>query len=152
MKKNILIGVTASIAAYKACELVSLFKKQDFSVKCMMTLGACEFITPLTMETLTGDNVACEMFSLPENRSLKHISLSKEADIILIAPATADIISKVAGGICDDIITCTVCASTKPVVFAPAMNDNMYNNPIIQEKIQYLKDKKYYFIDPWTHN
>ena len=152
MKKKVLLGITASIAAYKACELVSLFKKQDFSVKCMMTLDACNFITPLTMETLTGQKVACEMFALPENRSPEHIALSEETDIILIAPATADIISKVAGGLCDDIVSCTVCASTKPVVFAPAMNENMYNNPIIQEKIQYLKDKNYYFIDPVEGN
>ena len=152
MKKNILIGVSASIAAYKACELVSLFKKEDFSVKCMMTKGAKEFITPLTLETLTENKVSSVMFSLPENRSPEHISLATNADIILIAPATADIISKVAGGICDDIITCTICASTKPVVFAPAMNNSMYNNPIIQEKIQYLKDKNYYFIDPIEGN
>lgn len=146
--KTIVLGITASIAAYKACDLISLFKKKDYRVKCVMTPDAKWFVTPLTLETLTGEKVARKMFALPEERDPVHISLAEEADIILVAPATADCISKVASGICDDILTCTIAASTKPVAFAPAMNDNMYNNEIIQEKIQYLKDKGYHFIDP----
>ena len=148
MGKNILLGVTASIASYKACEIIRLLKKKDFSVRCAMTEDAKEFITPLTLETLSGKKVAADLFSLPEERNPKHISLSDEADLILIAPATADIIGKVASGICDDILTCAVCSSNAPVVFAPAMNDKMFSNPIVQDKINYLKDKGCYFVDP----
>jgi phosphopantothenoylcysteine synthetase/decarboxylase len=148
MKKNILLGVTASIASYKACEIIRLLQKKDFSVRCAMSKDAKEFITPLTLETLSGEKVATDLFSLPEERSPKHISLSDEADLILIAPATADIISRVAAGICDDVLTCSICSSNAPVVFAPAMNDKMFTNPIIQDKINYLKDKGYHFVDP----
>jgi phosphopantothenoylcysteine decarboxylase/phosphopantothenate--cysteine ligase len=88
------------------------------------------------------------MFGLPETKDPVHIALSEEADLILIAPATADIIGKVSSGIADDILTCTICSSKKPVVFAPAMNDRMYTNPIVQDKIEYLKRKGYHFIGP----
>lgn len=146
--KTIILGITASIAAYKACEVVSTFRKKGYRVKCVMTPDAEWFITPLTLETLTGEKVVKDMFELPEERNPEHIALGEEADVILVAPATADIIGKVASGICDDILSCTIAASTKPVIFAPAMNDNMYNNGIVQDKIQYLKEKGYYFIDP----
>lgn len=147
-KKNIILGVTASIAAFKACDLVGLLKKSGYSVSCMMTRDAKWFVTPLTLETLSGEKVVDDMFSLPEKREPVHISLSDKADLILIAPATADVIGKIASGICDDIVTCTVCSADCPVLFAPAMNDRMFANPIVQEKIQYLKDKGYHFIDP----
>lgn len=148
MKKNILLGVTASIASYKACEIIRLLQKKNFSVRCVMTKDAAQFITALTLETLSEQKVAIDLFSLPETKNPKHISLSDEADLILVAPATADTISKVAAGICDDILTCSICSSSAPVVFAPAMNDKMFANPIIQDKISYLKDKGYYFVDP----
>ena len=148
MGKNVLIGVTGSIASFKACDLIGMLKKRGHSVRCMMSKDAKHFITPLTLEVLTGKKVADKMFKLPDNRDPLHISLADEADLILIAPATADIIGKVAAGVCDDILTCTVCASKAPVIFAPAMNDKMFNNPIIQEKISYLRDKGYEFVDP----
>lgn len=148
MAKNILLGVTGSIAAYKACELVNVLRKKGYSVRCAMTPDAEHFITPLTLETLTGQKVAASMFRLPDNREPFHISLAEEADLILVAPATADCIAKVAAGICDDILTCTICATDKPVMFAPAMNDKMYANPVIQDKIAYLRGKGYYFVDP----
>ncbi|MGB2601022.1 MAG: flavoprotein [Candidatus Omnitrophota bacterium] len=148
MKKNILLGVTGSIASFKACDLVGLFRKKGYSVRCVMSPDAKWFVTPLTLETLTGQKVVTDMFCLPEERDPVHISLAEEPDLILIAPATADIIGKIAAGIADDILTCTVCASDRPVVFAPAMNDKMYNNPIVQEKIKYLRKHGYYFVDP----
>lgn len=146
--KKILLGITGSIAAYKACEAISLFRKKGFSVKCAMTPNAAHFVTPLVLETLTGEKVADSMFRLPDNREPFHISLAEWADIVVIAPATADIIGKVAAGIWDDILACTICATTSPVLFAPAMNDKMYANPIVQDKIAYLKSKGYLFVGP----
>ncbi|MFH1395487.1 MAG: flavoprotein [Candidatus Omnitrophota bacterium] len=148
MKKNILLGITASIAAYKACELIGRFRKKGYQVKCVMTAQAKNFITPLTLETLSGEKAEWDMFSLPEKRDPLHISLADKADVVLVAPATADIIAKIAAGICDDLLTCSICASRSPVIFAPAMNDRMFTNKILQEKIQYLKEKGYHFIDP----
>lgn len=148
MGKNILLGVTASIASFKACDLIGLLRKKEYSVRCVMTKDAKYFVTPLTLETLSGKKVVKEMFRLPEQRDPVHISLAEEADLILVAPATADVIGKVAAGIADDILTCTVCASGCPVVFAPAMNDRMFKNPIVQDNIKYLREKGYHFIDP----
>ncbi len=148
MGKHILLGVTGSIAAYKACEIIGALRKKGFSVRCAMTPDAEHFIAPLTFETLTGQKTAHGMFRLPDNREPLHVSLADEADVILVAPATADCICKVASGICDDILTCTICASSKPVIFAPAMNDNMFKNPIVQDKIAYLRGKGYHFVDP----
>ncbi len=148
MSKNILLGVTGSIAAYKACEIISLLKKKGHKVKCVMSTDAKWFVTPLSLEVLTGNTVACDMFARPEKRTTEHVSLSDEADVILVAPATADILGKVASGICDDMLACVICASERPVIFAPAMNDKMYKNPIVQDKIAYLKEKGYHFIEP----
>jgi phosphopantothenoylcysteine synthetase/decarboxylase len=148
MGKNILLGVTGSIASFKACDLIGLLRKKGHSVRCVMSADAKWFVTPLTLETLTGKKVVEDMFRLPESRDPVHVSLADESDLILIAPATADIIARVAAGLADDILTCTVCASDCPVVFAPAMNDKMFNNPIVQENIKYLREKGYHFIDP----
>lgn len=148
MGKTIVLGVTGSIASYKACEIISILRKKGHKVQCVMSPDAKWFITPLTLETLTNETVVSDMFSLPENRDPVHISLADKADVILVAPATADIIGKVASGICDNILTCIIAAATCPVVFAPAMNDNMFRNPIVEDKISYLKEKGYHFIDP----
>jgi phosphopantothenoylcysteine decarboxylase/phosphopantothenate--cysteine ligase len=148
MNKNILLGVTGSIASYKACDLIGLLRKRGFSVRCAMSKDAKWFVTPLSLEVLTEKEVARKMFPPRERRDPQHISLAEEADLILIAPATADIIGKIASGVCDDILTCTVFASDCPVVLAPAMNDKMYNNPIVQDKIAYLREKGYKFVDP----
>jgi phosphopantothenoylcysteine decarboxylase/phosphopantothenate--cysteine ligase len=152
VKKNILLGVTGSIAAYKACDLIGFLKKKGFSVRCAMSKDAKWFVTPLTLETLTGKEVARKMFPPPDRRDPVHISLADEADLIVIAPATADIIGKIASGVCDDILVCAVFAATCPVVLAPAMNDNMYNNPVIQDRITYLREKGYHFVDPVVGN
>lgn len=148
MDKTILLGITGSIASYKACDLVGILRKKGYSVRCMMSRDAKWFVTPLTLEVLSGEKVAEDMFMLPEKRDPLHISLSDAADIILIAPASADVIGKIAAGICDDILTCTVCAADCPVIIAPAMNDKMYNNPIVQENIKYLQGKGYLFVGP----
>lgn len=148
MKKNILLGITASIAAYKSCELIRLFQKKGYFVRCAMSQDAEKFITLLTIETLTGNKTVNDMFLLPEERSVAHISLAEEADVILVAPATADIIAKVAAGICDNILSAVICACSCPVIFAPAMNDKMYDNPIVKDNMEYLMGKGYKFIAP----
>ncbi|MDD4957374.1 MAG: flavoprotein [Candidatus Omnitrophica bacterium] len=147
-KKVVLLGVTGSIAAYKSCEMIRLFRHKGYEVRCVMSRDADKFITRLTLETLSGKEAFSDMFRMPDKRKPEHISLAEEADIILIAPATADIIAKTAAGLCDDLLSCVICAYKGPVVFAPAMNDNMFDNPIIQDKIEYLRNKGYYFVSP----
>ncbi len=146
--KNIVLGITGSIAAFKACDLIGLFRKRNHSVRCMMSADADRFVTPLTLETLSGREVAAGMFDSRKGRDIRHVSLAEEADVILIAPASADVIAKIAAGICDDILLCVVCAARCPVVIAPAMNDGMFNNSVIQDKIKYLQGKGYHFIPP----
>jgi phosphopantothenoylcysteine synthetase/decarboxylase len=147
MGKNIVIGVTGSIAAYKSAEIVRKFVKKDFTVRVVMTESATEFITPLTLETLSGNTVYLDMF-IRENMQENHISLADFADIILVSPATASIIGKVASGICDDLMTCTIFAFKGPVVFAPAMNENMWLNKIVQKNVEKLKENGYKFVGP----
>ena len=146
--KNVLIGVCGGIAAYKACELISLLKTEGCSIYTMMTRSAQEFITPLTLGTLTGHNVACDMFNPPENYEVEHISLVALADVIILIPATANVIGKIACGIADDFLTTTVMASKAPCIIAPAMNTGMYENPVVQENIAKLKDRGYLFVEP----
>lgn len=147
--KNIILGVTGSIAAYKAAELAHLFYKDGFEVEVIMTKSAQEFITPLTFRSLTKNNVYTEMFQDDFPKEVKHISLAQKADVVLIAPATANIIGKLAGGIADDMLSTTVMAvKNKPVLIAPAMNTNMWENMIVQENITKLKNYGYHFIDP----
>jgi phosphopantothenoylcysteine decarboxylase/phosphopantothenate--cysteine ligase len=145
---NILIGLTGSIACYKTCELISMLKKRGHCVKCMMTEAAARFVTPLTLETLTGEKAVTGMFDLPNKRSPEHIALAEWADIVLIAPASADIIARISCGLCDDIVSCTVCSTPKPVLFAPAMNDRMFNNPMVRQNVKKLKNAGYHFTGP----
>lgn len=146
--KNILLGVTGSIAAYKACEIIKGLKQKGHRVTCVMTRDAEEFITPLTLETLSGNKVHRKMFELPEKREIAHISLADKADLILIAPATANIIAKIASGICDDLLTATVISSKKNVLIAPAMNTNMYKHKITQKNIRDLEKLGFKFVGP----
>ena len=147
---NILVGVTGGIAAYKAAELVSLLGKQGHAVRCVMTQAAQQFITPLTLQTLSGNPVYIDGFSLTENPEwqVEHIGLAHWADCVLIVPATADFIGKVAHGLADDLLSTCVMATTAPVFFAPAMNDKMYANPLVQRNIQILRDVGYRFVEP----
>lgn len=145
---NIVVGVTGGIAAYKSCGIVSYLKQQGANVEVIMTKNACEFITPLTLETLSGNKVITDMFKRPDYMDVKHISLAKKADLFLIVPATANIIGKVANGIADDMLSTTIMATQAPVIFAPAMNNGMYENRIVQNNLEKLKLYGYKIIEP----
>ena len=147
-KKTIVLGITASIAAYKACDLVSALKKKGYDVICIMTSHAKHFVTSLTLETLSGNKVYDDMFTFPEKRETVHISLAEAADLVVIFPATANIIGKLASGISDDLLTCTVISTKSPVLIAPAMNTNMYKHKITEKNINELKKIGYKFIGP----
>lgn len=146
--KNIVIGITGGISAYKACGLVSYLKSEGANVYVIMTKNACNFITPLTLETLSSHEVVVDMFKEKSYVDVKHISLAKMADLFLIVPASANIIGKVANGIADDMLSTTIMATTAPVIFTPAMNTNMYKNPIVQGNIRKLREYNYLFIEP----
>jgi phosphopantothenoylcysteine decarboxylase/phosphopantothenate--cysteine ligase len=147
-KKNIILGITASIAIYKACEIVRQLKEQGFSVTVVMTPEAEELIRPIVFQILSGNKVYRGLFSEPDTWEVEHISLAESADLVLIAPATANIIGKIAGGICDDLLTCVVCATKAPILIAAAMNENMYKNKIVGQNIKKLKSLGYKFIEP----
>lgn len=147
-KRAVILGVTGSIAAYKACEIISLLKKDDIDVDVLLTKEAKAFITPLTLQTLSGNKVVEDMLELPSKWSPVHTSLADKAGLVLIAPATANVIGKLANGICDDILTCVVFATKAPVLLAPAMNEKMYKHEIVQENIEKLKKTGYKFIGP----
>lgn len=148
--KNIVLGVTGGIAAYKAVEVVSRLKKAGAAVHVIMTEGATKFVTPLTFRELSANPVAVHMWEEPKTWNVEHIALATLADIFLIAPATANIIGKIANGIADDMLSTTVMATKAPVVIAPAMNTNMYLNPITQQNITKLASLGYRFIEPAT--
>ena len=148
MKKNILLGITGGIAVYKILDVASKLRKLGYDLNTIMTDNACEFVNPLSFETITNNYVVTNTFERPKTWDVEHIALAKKADLMLIAPATANIIGKVAHGIADDMLSTTVMATKCPVVFAPAMNTAMYENPIVQENIAYLKEKGYLFIEP----
>ncbi|HPR17993.1 MAG TPA: bifunctional phosphopantothenoylcysteine decarboxylase/phosphopantothenate--cysteine ligase CoaBC [Candidatus Cloacimonadota bacterium] len=144
--KKILLGVTGGIAAYKAVELASQLTQKEAIVKTVMTAHAVELVSPLTFKSITHQKVATELFA-PE-ADIEHISLADWADLVLIAPATANLIGKVAGGIADDLLSTTIMATTAPVCFVPAMNVHMYANPLLQENINKLKKYGYFFMEP----
>lgn len=146
--KTVVLGVSGGIAAYKACDVVSRLKKLNANVHVIMTKGATEFVTPLTFQSLSQNYVVNDMFEEPKTWDVEHISLAKKADVFLIAPATANVIGKIANGICDDMLTTTVMATTGKVLIAPAMNTNMYKNPILQRNINTLKELGYNFVNP----
>ena len=145
--KNILLGVTGGIAAYKSANIVSMLKKKGYNVKVIMSENATKIITPLTLETLSKERVYVDMWDKTPHFEVEHISLAEWADVVLIAPATYNIVGKVANGIADDMLSTVISATTKPVFFALAMNVNMYNNPILKENINKLKKYGYRFID-----
>ena len=145
--KNILIGITGGIAAYKICELIRLFKKNNANVKTVVTKNALEFVTPLTLQTLSQETVYMHQF-ITEDRKPEHIALCDWADVFVIAPASANIIGKVANGICDNLLTSLACACQKPMIFAPAMNTGMWNNRAVQSNIEKLKDCGAVFVEP----
>ena len=146
--KTILLGVTGSIAAYKIANLASMLVKQHATVHVIMTRNACHFITPMTFETLTGNKCIVDTFDRNFDFKVEHVSLAKLADVVLVAPATANVIGKIAGGICDDMLTTTVCATKAPCIIAPAMNTGMWENPIVQENVEKLRRFGYGIVQP----
>lgn len=147
-KRCVVLGVTGGIAVYKALDVISALRKKDVDVRVIMTKSATEFVTPLTFQSMSQNIVTTDMFAEPKAWEIQHISLAKRADVFLVAPATANIIGKVANGIADDMLSTTIMATRAKVVFAPAMNTNMYTNPIVQENIAKLKKLGYEFIEP----
>lgn len=148
--KNVLLAVTGSIAAYKIANLASMLKKLNCNVTVLMTQNATNFINPITFETLTGNKCLIDTFDRNFEYSVEHVSLAKKADVVLIAPASANAIGKIANGIADDMLTTTVMACTCKKIIAPAMNTNMYHNPIVQDNIQKLKHYGMEVITPDT--
>ena len=147
-KKEVLLGVTGSIAAYRACDIINNLRRAGVNITVIMTKEAKEFISPLTFQTLSHNKVYSEIFELPAEWSPVHTSLADRANLILIAPACANIIGKLANGICDDLLTCVVMASDAKVLIAPAMNEKMYLNPAVQDNIKKLKSRGVKFIGP----
>lgn len=146
--KVIVLGVTGGIAAYKAAELVRLFVKAGAEVHVLMTTSARQFVTPLTFQTLSRNPVHTDLFNCIEEQEIGHISLADRADLLVIAPATANTIGKIANGIADDLLTTTVMATKAPVLIAPAMNANMYTNPLYRMNEDRLRAHGYLFVDP----
>ncbi len=146
--KNILLGVTGSIAAYKACDIIRGLQKLGLSIDVIMTKEAKEFISLLTLQVLSKRKVYSEMFETDIDFDIEHIELAKRPSVVLIAPATANIIGKLANGIYDDLLTCVVSATKAKIVIAPAMNENMYKNAVVQQNIKKLKDLGVEFIGP----
>jgi len=147
-KKNIVLGVSGGIAVYKAVDVVSRLKKLGANIDIIMTESATKFVTPLTFQSLAQNFVTVDMFKEPLKWDVEHISLAQRADLFLIAPATANIIGKVANGIADDMLSTTIMATKAKVIFAPAMNTQMYNNVIFKENMEKLKGLGYEFIKP----
>ena len=144
--KTVVIGVSGGIAVYKTLDVVSRLRKLGVNVNVIMTKSATEFVTPLSFQSLSQNYVVCDMFEDPKTWDVEHISLAKRADVFLIA--TANVIGKIANGIADDMLTTTVMATKAKVLIAPAMNTNMYENPILQRNINTLKELGYNFVDP----
>ncbi len=145
--KNIVLGVSGGIAAYKSCTLVREFVKRGANVDVVMTANATQFVTPLTMETLSNNPVSVDMFATHDHRDVEHVSLAKKADLFVVAPATANVVGKYANGIADDMLTTTLMATTAPVVICPAMNVNMYNSAAYRANVATLKKRGVYFVD-----
>ena len=146
--KHIVLGVTGSIAIYKSCEIIRQLRKDGCEVTVVMTREAGEFIKPALFQGLSGNRVYEGLFAAPEAWDIAHVSLAEKADVVLIAPATANIIGKISSGVCDDLLSCVVCATRAPVMICPAMNNNMFVNKVVQENIKRLKAFGYAFIGP----
>lgn len=146
--KTIVLGVTGSIAAYKIANLASMLVKQNADVHVIMTKNACNFITPTTFETLTGNKCLIDTFDRNFQFQVEHVSIAKKADLFLVAPASANIIGKMANGICDDMLTTTIFATKAPKLIAPAMNTGMWENPILQDNLKRLEHYGFHIITP----
>jgi phosphopantothenoylcysteine decarboxylase / phosphopantothenate---cysteine ligase len=145
---RVVLGVSGGIACYKAAELVRLLVRGGFSVQVVMTREAAHFVSPLTFQTLSGHPVATEIFNLTEESEIGHINLADQAEVFVIAPATANVIGKIASGIADDLLTTVVMATKAPVLIAPSMNVHMLENPVVQENIRKLRRLGYHLMEP----
>jgi phosphopantothenoylcysteine decarboxylase / phosphopantothenate---cysteine ligase len=147
--KTVIVGVTGSIAAYKTCDVVSALRKEKgVNLHVIMTPEATKFVSPLTFQTLSGNPVYSDLFEAPEQWDLLHTTLSAKADLVLICPATLNILSKLANGIADDLLSCTLFATRAPVMAVPAMNTRMYEHPVTQENLKKLKHLGVEFVGP----
>jgi phosphopantothenoylcysteine decarboxylase/phosphopantothenate--cysteine ligase len=146
--KTIILGITGGIAAYKSVEIVRLFQKEKVDTHVVMTHNAKQFISPLTLQTISGNPVYFELFTEPNTVEALHISLAKKAHLLLIAPASANIISKFASGLADDLLSTLFLAYKGPVIIAPSMNEAMYNHPILQENLKKLRELGINIIEP----
>lgn len=146
--KRVLLGVTGSIAAYQAADLIGLLKNQLASVRVIMTRSAARFITPITLEVISGHPVTVDLFDGVSHEYVEHIGLATAADLLLIAPATANIIGKLANGIADDMLSTTALAVMAPIVIAPAMNERMWLNRVVQANVERLRKFGAHFVDP----
>ncbi|MEA3369052.1 MAG: flavoprotein [Candidatus Ratteibacteria bacterium] len=147
-KKEIVVGVTGSIAAFKAAELVSQLTRKNFRVTVVMTKAAQKFIRPLTFQALSKEPVITDLFSTKKNLDVNHISLAQRASLIIIAPASANIIGKMAGGMADDFLSTLIISASSPVLICPAMNRHMYKNSLVRENIKKLKKDGFHFLGP----
>lgn len=146
--KTVVLGITGGIAAYKAADLASKMTQAGAKVETILTESALKFITPVTLRGITGRNAVTSMWDLSSPFSVEHVALADAADIVVIAPATANTIAKIANGIADDMLSCTVLATKAPVVIAPAMHTNMWENPVTQENITKLKARGFTIVGP----
>lgn len=144
----IILGITGGIAAYKTPELVRALASEKYDVHCVLTEAAAQFVTPLTLQTLSGNPVRQHLFDLNEESQIGHIELADHAQALIIAPATAHCLAKIAHGLCDDLLSTAICATKAPVIFAPAMNVNMWENPAVQANVQRLREFGYTIIPP----
>jgi phosphopantothenoylcysteine decarboxylase/phosphopantothenate--cysteine ligase len=148
--KNVIIGICGGISAYKVVDVVSRLKKLNAIVTVIMTENATKFVSPLTLRAISHEPVITDMFAEPDNWDTEHISLAQKADLFVVAPATANVLGKIASGVADDMLTTTIMATDAPVLFVPAMNTGMYENPIVQENIVKLKQHGYRIMEPGT--
>ncbi len=146
--KTIVVGITGGIAAYKSCEIVRLLVKAGADVHTILTAAGAQFVTPLTLQTLSKNPVHTEMFNLMHEMEVGHVSLADRADAVLIAPATADAIAKAAHGIADDLLTTVLLATRAPIAFAPSMNVHMWENALTHENVTKLRDLGWHLIEP----
>jgi len=146
---NILLGVSGGVAAYKAVDLASKLTAAGAAVKTVMTENACRLVSPKSFEAVTGSAVVTSLWDTPEEYKIGHIALADWADIVVVAPATANIIGKAANGICDDLLSTILCTCwAKPTLLAPAMNDNMWNNPAVQRNVETVKERGFQMTGP----
>ncbi len=149
-QKNILLIITGSVAAYKAMDLVRLLKKKSYNVTCILTKGASEFITPLLASSLSGNKTYNELFSVSDELEMGHINLSRQADLIVVAPATADFIAKISGGLADDLASNVILAANKKIILAPAMNEKMWENKATQKNLAKVLESGISMVEPET--